>query len=47
MLATGMGGIDWAGLPFVVEHLGIRDVDFFIQQLRVIRGHKPQRAQDE
>lgn len=42
-----MGGLDWSGLPFVVEHLGIQDVDLFVHRLYVIRAHKPQRQEDQ
>ena len=44
MLANGMGGLDWAGLPIVVEHLGIPDINLFLWQLRVIRSHKADRT---
>lgn len=36
-----MGGFDWTGLPYVVAHLGIRDVPLLIEQLYVIKTHKP------
>lgn len=36
-----MGGIDWAGLPIVAELLGIADPEYLIEQLLVIRTHKP------
>lgn len=32
-----MGGIDWAGLPFVCDVLGIEDVETLITQLVAIR----------
>lgn len=32
-----MGGIDWAGLPVVVEVLGVTDVDRLVRQLVTIR----------
>ena len=31
------GAIDWAGLPVVVELLGIDDVELLIKQLLLIR----------
>lgn len=40
-LATGAGGIDWAGLPVVVELLGVDDVEQLLERLYVIRTHKP------
>lgn len=36
-----MGGIDWSGLPVVVELLGITDLDHLVAGLQVIRCHKP------
>lgn len=47
MLANGMGGLDWAGLPFVVDHLGIQDVDLFVHKLRVILRRRAQRTQQD
>lgn len=41
MLSNGMGGIEWAGLPYVVEHLGIPDISLFLHQIKVIRAHSP------
>lgn len=41
LLANGMGGIDWAGLPLAVEWLGVTDVDGLIHRLQVIKAHKP------
>lgn len=41
MLANGMGGLDWAGLPFVVELLGIDDVEAFVHQLMTIKAWRP------
>lgn len=40
-LSNGQGGIDWAGLPFVVELLGISDVEALIHRLKVIKAHRP------
>lgn len=34
-----MGGLDWAALPLVCEHLGVRDPDRLISQLVTIRNH--------
>lgn len=39
-LANGMGGIDWAGLPLVVEWLGITDIDGLLHRITVIKSHK-------
>jgi hypothetical protein len=41
LLANGMGGIDWAGLPYVVATLGIDDIEILINRLMVIKAHKP------
>lgn len=40
LLANGMGGLDWAGLPVVVGKLGITDVEALIDDLHVIKLHK-------
>ena len=42
-----MGGIDWAGLPIVVEMLGIHDPESLIARLQVIRAYKPTENQNE
>ena len=34
-----MGGIDWTGLPVVVEYFGITEVDQFISRLISIRDY--------
>ncbi len=41
LLGNGMGGVDWAGLPYVVEHLGVRDVGALIQAIDIINTYKP------
>ena len=43
MLANGSGGIDWAGLPIVVELLGVQELESFIRMLTVIKNHRPER----
>lgn len=40
MVANGMGGIDWAGLPAVAAWLGIDDIDGLMHRLSVIKTHK-------
>lgn len=42
-LATGMGGIDWQGLPIVAELLGYADaeLELLLHRLHVIKTHKP------
>jgi len=42
-----MGGIDWAGLPMVVALLGIVDVERLMQQLLVIKNHRPDDPADQ
>lgn len=42
-LKNGQGGLDWAGLPLVVEWLGVADVSGLLQRLLVIKTYrKPQ-----
>ena len=41
LLANGMGGVEWAGLPVVVGLLGIDDVEGLLHRIEVIRNHKP------
>lgn len=40
LLATGMGGIDWAGLPLVVEWLGVRDLQGLMQRLSILLSYR-------
>ena len=42
-LATGMGGIDWQGLPVVAELLGYADaeLDLLLHRLYLIKRRKP------
>ena len=41
LLATGTGGLDWAGLPAVAEWLGVTDLDGLLTRLEVIKMHRP------
>lgn len=42
MLANGMGGIDWAGLPLACAVHGVQqDIEALIHRLTVIKTHKP------
>jgi hypothetical protein len=41
-----MGGLDWSGLPVVVEVLGISDVERLVRQLKVIKNHRPPKEDD-
>lgn len=40
LLANGMGGLDWAGLPFVCGWLGVQDVEGLVQRLALIKTHR-------
>ena len=46
MLSTGMGGIDWGGLPIVVELLGVEDVERLVRQMMVIRSNNSKANND-
>lgn len=39
-LANGGGGIDWAGLPIVVELLGVGDVERLLRRLKLIKNYR-------
>ena len=43
LLANGMGGLDWAGLPLVCGWLGVHDVEGLMQRLAIIKRHKPKK----
>lgn len=43
LLSNGMGGIDYAGLPYVTALLGIEDVEALLSALLVIRMHDPKK----
>ena len=47
LLSNGHGGLDWAGLPVVCEHLGIDDPTSLIDRLQVIKTHRPDSAQPQ
>lgn len=40
LLANGMGGLDWAGLPLVCGWLGIEDHEGLMQRLALIKAHR-------
>jgi len=46
LLANGSGGFDWAGLPFVVQLLGVTDVELLLRRLCVIKLHRPPTNED-
>lgn len=41
-----MGGLDWAGLPVVVELLGVEDIEALLLRLATIKHHSPPEEQD-
>lgn len=41
MLANGMGGLDWAGLPLACAVHGVSDIEALVQRLIVIKTHRP------
>lgn len=46
MLANGMGGLDWAGLPIVAELLGIDDIEALVHRLMTIKVWRPDSDSD-
>lgn len=42
-----LGGLDWAGLPIVVELLGVTDVEGFILRLIAIRDWLKQQDREQ
>lgn len=46
LLANGMGGLDWQGLPLVCGWLGIADVEGLIQRLELIKTHRKPKDND-
>lgn len=40
-MANGSGGMDFNGLPLVVEMLGVDDVEGLLERLYLIKTHKP------
>lgn len=44
LLANGMGGIDWQGLPLLCGWLGVQDVEGLMHRLVVIRMHNPEKG---
>jgi hypothetical protein len=41
-----MGGLDWAGLPYVVAHLGVQDVPALIEALHTIKTYSPPKDEE-
>lgn len=47
LLAGGMGGIDWAGLPLAAEFLGIRHLEPVLEALEVVLTHRPPKTDED
>lgn len=47
LLADGMGGLNWQGLPLVCGWLGVQDVDGLMHRLAIIKTHRQQQAKKE
>lgn len=45
LLANGMGGLDWSGLPLLCGWLGITDVEGLMQRLALIRMYRKAEGQ--
>jgi len=43
MLANGMGGVDWTGLPLACAVFGVRDVEALIHRMLVIKMHRTEK----
>jgi len=46
MLANGMGGYDWSGLPYACAYHGVRDVEGLLHRLTLIRCHQPPKEEN-
>ncbi len=46
-LSNGSGGLDWNGMPVVIEHLGIKDVEGLLHRLVTIKTHRPRSEESE
>lgn len=42
-LANGMGGLDWSGLDFHCQLLGVQDVEALVDALLDIKTHRPRK----
>lgn len=47
LLGNGMGGVDWAGFPYVVELLGVQDPEQLMGHLLHIKAYRPPEDNDE
>ncbi len=47
LLANGMGGFDYAGLPMVAEMLGFDDLDGLLHRLLVIKSHSNSKREEK
>ncbi len=41
-----MGGVDWAGVPLVMDHLGLTDASALIDALATIKNYQPPKSGD-
>ena len=47
LLANGMGGFDWAGLPLLCGWLGVQDIEGLMDRLQVIKLHRKRKDSDD
>lgn len=47
LLADGMGGINWQGLPLMCGWLGATDIEGLMQRLAIIKTHRQQQPAKE
>jgi len=40
LLANGMGGIDWSGLPLVAGWFGVVDMEGLMHRINIIKLHR-------
>ena len=40
LLANGMGGIDWSGLPLIAGLLGVADVEGLVMRIGIIKTYR-------
>jgi hypothetical protein len=47
LLADGMGGLNWQGLPLMCGWLGAADIEGLMERLAIIKTHRQQQKKDE
>lgn len=45
MLADGMGGISWEGLPYALALHEVDDVEALLRRLTVIKSYRPPKSE--